>query len=285
MGKQYPVRELGRFMCLASAMIMAHCESPGDAGTSESTASSLTEFSAAYTDALCGFLLGCCPDGFQDNDLDIVYPIANEAECREHFNRYASMDDSRLAWDAEKAEACIVAVRDRIGELTCDTTVNGVEYAVLDVVDACETFYTGVQTEAQDCAADDECEPGLLCSSRADFSNFHKCYMPAKEGESCSGENQACDYTQGFFCSTEAGICRGTAAEGEDCTTRFCAGYTYCTEENICAPLKAENEPCTTTTECAPRLVCDNLCVSDGTPNDDVDAYAQPNLSESCVWL
>ncbi len=264
----------------------------------------LTSFPNALANEYCQFIYSCCTPADranQANPLDILQEettlnFDSESDCETKlgetaqisFQTYeASVDDKRMSYDQNAAQACLTAVANAISP-GCNP--NAFYAAVATAGGDCTTtlLFAGLVpsdggcTMSADCAvANSTCVPATPDAGGVTVvTSAGTCAAPAALGAPCStnGTTGAC--VTGSCCGASTATCVAYVAEGATCTlgcdTTPCdPSQDYCTTAGTCAALVATGGACQPTvydgTDCQSGS-CDpttSLCLS-ATPDLEI---------------
>jgi hypothetical protein len=156
-----------------------------------------------YAEAYCGVLERC--SGFF---FELVFPLedcatlAAEAARQGGFSALeAAVEDGRIEYHPDKAEACFDAIEARD---CADANDRDIE--------ACEAALSGTVPEDGDCELDEECEGSLICETNAVCPGV--CVKRYGPGVACLESDECAD---GLVCSTATAHCVAPAGEGGAC--------------------------------------------------------------------
>jgi hypothetical protein len=163
----------------------------------------LEDLPERFAEAYCGVLERC--SGFV---YDFVFPLEDCATLAAAASRQggfslieAAVDDGRIEYHADLAEACFEAIEARACAEANDRDI-----------EACEAALSGTVPEDGDCELDEECEGSLICETKGACPG--RCVERYGAGVPCL-ENDEC--ANGLVCSTATAHCVVPAGEGAAC--------------------------------------------------------------------
>lgn len=263
--------------CLTSIALAVFAANAGCAGDKDAAYPDIqaSELAEDYAQLVCGLLFECeCRDpGYASVDLCVA------ARRMEFQFGVDAGEASGLSYDAACAGQIVGQVEDQV----C-----GNETPLSSSCAYCKPFYGEVgvgEPCAEDDAANDNCQQGLLCSSGPDGL---RCEDPCSseaflgEGRPCWDPMSSmllgeCDYRNGLYCdTTDTGNCASPGARGEPCPAGRCADGLVCDiadpDSPVCVTAPGLGEACPAF-ECSSGLSCDFA-----DPADPICAEPQANV-------
>jgi hypothetical protein len=229
----------------------------GGSGTGDPT--SLDAYPGQYAQAVCAVLERCWMSFSEGLTESCASYFERELREGDLSNVVAAVDDGRIEYHADRAQACF----DALAATSCD---EGFSLAA----DDCEQVFVGSLEAGAPCTLDLECAGQAQCLVEASCPGT--CGARAKEGETCTSANR-CEVDLICQLELEAGTCVAAGTRGDACSaTQPCASLLRCAgldrsdpnSTGTCEPLDslysgALDEPCGIGADrslCEPGLVC-----------------------------